>query len=296
MSQPTARAMWIGECLLKALLMEVSAWPKPGLVTPHSQGAHNDMDIWLFITSSSAIAPCFSACAHAGENHQGSLAELFTAIRAIGIQYENTLLRATQQVNTQRGILFSGAVLATAAGWLSGRGETLSYRALSHCVAELCRDLCRRDYAALAVRPARTHGEKLYAEFGITGVRGEAEHGFPLACHVGLPALHQALDKGLGWRESLIHTLLTLMAHCDDTTVLFRGGQQALAEMQQYARRLVAQGGMFNPAIERELDNFNSWCLDKWVSPGGSADLLALCLAMYFLCRQPQGDMTEGRI
>lgn len=45
MSQPTARAMWIGECLLKALLMEVSAWPKPGLVTPHSQGTHKDMDI-----------------------------------------------------------------------------------------------------------------------------------------------------------------------------------------------------------------------------------------------------------
>ena len=36
------------------------------------------------------------------------------------------------------------------------------------------------------------------------------------------------------------------MAHCDDTTVLFRGGQQALAEMKQYARRLVTQGGMFN--------------------------------------------------
>jgi hypothetical protein len=32
--------------------------------------------------------------------------ELFTTIRAIGIHYENTLLRATQQVNTQRGILF----------------------------------------------------------------------------------------------------------------------------------------------------------------------------------------------
>ncbi|MDU7765993.1 MAG: triphosphoribosyl-dephospho-CoA synthase, partial [Serratia marcescens] len=42
--------------------------------------------------------------------------------------------------------------------------------------------------------------------------------------------LHQALDNGLAWREALIHTLLTLMAHCDDTTVLFRGGQQALAE------------------------------------------------------------------
>lgn len=197
MSQPTARAMWIGECLLKALLMEVSAWPKPGLVTPHSQGAHKDMDIWLFITSSSAIAPCFSACAHAGENHQGSPWELFTKIRAIGIHYENTLLRATQQVNTQRGILFSGTVLATAAGWLSGRGETLSYNALSQCVAELCRDLCSRDFAALAERPAQTHGEKLYVGFGITGVRGEAEQGFPLVCQIGLPALHQALDNGL---------------------------------------------------------------------------------------------------
>ncbi|MCP6064146.1 triphosphoribosyl-dephospho-CoA synthase [Klebsiella pneumoniae] len=96
----------------------------------------------------------------------------------------------------------------------------------------------------------------------------------------------------MAWREALIHTLLTLMAHCDDTTVLFRGGQQALAEMKQYARRLVTQGGMFNPAIEQQLADFNSWCMDKWVSPGGSADLLALCLAMYFLCRQPQGDMT----
>ena len=110
--------------------------------------------------------------------------------------------------------------------------RTLSYHALSQCVAELCRDLCRRDFAALAERPAQTHGEKLYVGFGITGVRGEAEQGFPLVCQIGLPALHQALDNGLAWREALIHTLLTLMAHCDDTTVLFRGGQQALAEMK----------------------------------------------------------------
>ncbi|MFO5855164.1 triphosphoribosyl-dephospho-CoA synthase, partial [Klebsiella pneumoniae] len=69
-----------------------------------------------------AFAPSFTTWAHAGENHQGSPWELFTKIRAIGIHYENTLLRATQQVNTQRGILFSGTVLATAAGCVSGRG------------------------------------------------------------------------------------------------------------------------------------------------------------------------------
>ena len=78
-----------------------------------------------------------------------------------------------------------------------------SYNALSQCVAELCRDLCRRDFAALAERPAQTHGEKLYVGFGITGVRGEAEQGFPLVCQIGLPALHQALDNGLAGGKRL---------------------------------------------------------------------------------------------
>ncbi|WP_434661361.1 triphosphoribosyl-dephospho-CoA synthase [Klebsiella sp. MISC125] len=296
MNQPTVNAIRIGECLLKALLMEVCAWPKPGLVTPHSQGAHNDMDIWLFITSTSAIAPCFQACAQAGEYHQGSLADLFPKVRLIGIQYEATLLQSTRQVNTQRGILFAGAVLAAAAGWLKGQNQPLTRESLSQCVAGLCLDLCRNDFAALAHRSAQTHGEKLYLEFGVTGVRGEAEQGFPLVCHIGLPALHQALSLGFSWREALIHTLLALMACCDDTTVISRAGHHVLDEMKQRAQRLVNQGGMSHPGIEHELNEFNAWCLDKWVSPGGSADLLALSLAMYFLCHQSHEDPTKEEI
>lgn len=296
MGQPTVNTIRIGECLLKALLMEVCAWPKPGLVTPNSQGAHDDMDIWLFITSTSAIAPCFHACAQVGEYHQGSLADLFPKVRLIGIQYESRLLQSTHQVNTQRGILFAGAILSAAAGWLLGRGKPLSSESLSQCVAGICLDLCHNDFAALAHRSAQTHGEKLYLEFGITGVRGEAEQGFPLVCNIGLPALRQALSLGFGWREALIHTLLALMAHCDDTTVLSRAGHSALGEMKQRAQRLVCLGGMSHPGIEHELSEFNAWCLDKWVSPGGSADLLALSLAMYFLCYQQYEDPTKEEI
>lgn len=282
-----SNAQWIGECLLKAILMEVCAWPKPGLVTPLSQGAHTDMDIWLFITSSSTIAPCFTLCAIAGENHIGELTELFPVIRKIGIQYENKLLNATQQINTQRGILFSSALLAAVAGWLSAQNQPLTYCALSQNISTLCQNLCRNDFAQLNQRAAKTQGEKLYSEFGITGIRGEAEHGFPLVYNIALPALHQALAHQLSWRESLIHTLLALMACCEDTTVLSRGGQKALREMQSRAQRLVDQGGMLQPDIGKKLTDFNQWCVDNWISPGGCADLLALTLAMYFLC---QGD------
>ena len=77
------------------------------------------------------------------------------------------------------------------------------------------------------------------------------------------------------------------MACCEDTTVLSRGGQKALREMQSRAQRLVDQGGMLQPDIGKKLTDFNQWCVDNWISPGGCADLLALTLAMYFLC---QGD------
>lgn len=289
-------AQWIGECVLKAILMEACTWPKPGLVTPVSQGAHIDMDIWLFITSSVAIAPCFHACAQLGENHQGTPQKLFHAIRTTGVRYEQRLLQSTRQVNTQRGILFAGSLLAAAAGWLSGRQETLSYPALSRSVMALCHGLCRNDFAALAHRPPQTNGEKLHLEHGVTGVRGEAENGFPLVCAVGLPALHQALNAGLSWREALVHTLLALMAQCDDTTVLSRGGPAALAEMQRRAQRIITSGGMLSPDSESALNDFTAWCLEHWLSPGGSADSLALCLAMYFLCHSSDGEVIKEKI
>jgi triphosphoribosyl-dephospho-CoA synthase len=169
----------------------------------------------------------------------------------------------------------------------------LSYDSLSQSVTELCRDLCLNDFAALTHRTPQTHGEKLFVEFGIIGIRGETEQGFPLVRNVGLPALHFAISQGLGWRESLIHTLLSLMANCDDTTVLSRGKWKALNEMKRRAQELVELGGMFYPDIERALTDFNKWCMKKWLSPGGSADLLALCLAMYFLCNQASQKLSK---
>lgn len=289
-------AKWIGECVLKAILMEACTWPKPGLVTPISQGAHADMDIWLFMTSSTAIAPCFYRCAQLGEDHQGSPQSLLQALRVTGIHYEKRLLQSTNQVNTQRGILFAGSLLAAAAGRLHSRRDDMTYDTLSHSVKAICQDLCRRDFSALDLRPPQTYGEKLYLSHGITGVRGEAENGFPLVCNIGLPALHQALEAGLSWREALVDTLLSLMAQCDDTTVLSRGGFAALAEIKSRAGHLVALGGMRHPDIDKALGDFNAWCLAQWVSPGGSADLLALCLAMYFLCHPSDGEIIKETI
>ncbi|CNK04831.1 2-(5''-triphosphoribosyl)-3'-dephosphocoenzyme-A synthase [Yersinia frederiksenii] len=285
MASDDNNVLWIGEILLKSILMEVCSWPKPGLVTPISCGAHKDMDVWLFISSSAAIAPCFTACANAGKLHQGELSNLLPVVREIGQHYEAYLLSTTHQVNTQRGVLFSGSILAATVGWMTGKAIPLSYPLISQTVAELCQGLCARDFAQVQYKNTLTHGEKLYIKYGVTGIRGEAESGFSLVCNTGMPALHQALNDKLPWREALLHTLMALISRCEDTTVLARGGQNELQALQMRASSFMNAGGMFQAQALTRLDELNHWCIERNISPGGSADLLSLCLAMYFFCQ-----------
>ena len=54
----------------------------------------------------------------------------------------------------------------------------------------------------MTLENARTAGERLFAQHGITGVRGDAEAGFPLALQYGLPKLEEGLLAGLSANEA----------------------------------------------------------------------------------------------
>ncbi len=62
--------------------------------------------------------------------------------------------------------------------------------------------LVRRDYQHLTPETARTAGEVLYLRHGVTGVRGQAEAGFPAVREVGLPVLEESLRQGLSWNDA----------------------------------------------------------------------------------------------
>ena len=63
--------------------------------------------------------------------------------------------------------------------------------------------LVRRDYQHLTPETARTAGEVLYLRHGVTGVRGQAEAGFPAVREVGLPVLEESLRQGLSWNDAV---------------------------------------------------------------------------------------------
>lgn len=83
-------------CACRALLYEVSVTPKPGLVDRHNAGSHTDMDFFSFLDSAAALTPHLRDMFRTGwDLARENIARLFGALRLVGLQAEDAMLRAT---------------------------------------------------------------------------------------------------------------------------------------------------------------------------------------------------------
>lgn len=283
--QIETEAWRIGEAMVKSILLEVSSYPKPGLVSSISMGSHQDMNIITFMVGSASIAPAFYLCAQAGRDHIGHPSLLLTDLRSIGITFENRLLESTKGVNTQRGILFAGGILCGAAGYLSRESPDLDTDSLFETVAAVTCGLVERELQALHKKGKEklTSGEKLFLKYQARGIRGEVEAGFPSVRQAGLPAFKEAISGGLDLNFCLVHTLLSLMSCVEDTTILWRKGPEELLALQKRAREILSAGSVFSKVGLQEISKMDRELIALNLSPGGSADLVAITAAVYFM-------------
>lgn len=289
LSRQIEQEAWrIGEAVVKGILLEVSSYPKPGLVSSISMGSHKDMNILTFMVGSASIAPAFYLCAQAGREHGGELPDLLPVLRRIGIPFENRLLESTKGVNTQRGILFAGGMLCGAAGYLSCQSPELTAVELFETVAAMTGGLVQRELEELhnKTKGKLTAGEELYLKYQAQGIRGEVEAGFPSVRQAGLPALKEALAHGLDLNYCLVHTLLSLMSCVEDTTILWRKGPQELMMVKKWAREILARGSVFSGNGLKEIYDMDQELIARNISPGGCADLVAITAAVYLLTHQ----------
>ena len=270
----------VSQYLSQAILLEVATHPKPGLVTRLSNGAHKDMSIFTFMMSSAVLGKAFSDLQEIGQGHRGSLAELFDKLRNYGVAAEKELLRVTKGVNTQRGILFAGGIVSAAAGYAMNMG--FNKEALIPLIREMTAGLVEGELQNIN-HAAMTAGEKLYHKYGITGIRGEVERGFPSVTNYGLPALSEACAKGVTLNDALVQTLLTLMTVVEDSNVIWRTDYETLLEVQRIAKDVLRKGGVFTKDGKMAIAETESYFLQRRISPGGSADLLSVTIALYLL-------------
>ena len=109
-ARATAKMLTFAEielCIKTSILGEVYTTPKPGLVDCHDTGAHRDMNVHTFERSAEAITPYLAKMFFDGYFWKNSLQNLFPRIRKTGIFAEKAMFRATDQVNTHKGLIFA---------------------------------------------------------------------------------------------------------------------------------------------------------------------------------------------
>lgn len=262
-----------------ALSKEVSTTPKPGLVDGNNSGSHKDMDLRHFFASSNALRPYFCRFAETGFlTRDLSPEETLQKLRPIGMEAEAAMLKATRGVNTHKGAIFSLGLLCAAAGRLSPE-LWQPERLLAECGA-MAQGIVSRELGNITEETAKTFGEKLFAAYGITGIRGQAEAGFPAVLQTGLPILQAGLKQGLSLNDAGACTLLHLLAVTDDTSLIHRCDRDTQLQIQKKLTSLLADTPYPSMDTIKELDKE---FIEKNLSPGGSADLLALTYFLHFL-------------
>ena len=258
---------------VKALLWEVFTTPKPGLVDRNNRGSHKDMDLMTFLASTYALGPYFEEAVIIGrQTRHLPPQQTFDALRQAGIRAEQEMLRATGGVNTHKGAIFTLGILCGALG------RTNSFR--PEDILSICADMTAGITHELDDPMLETVGARLYRKHKITGIRGQAEKGFPAVLQVGLPRLVQGLSQGLSLNDAGCAALLWLMTVIEDTNLIARGGFENWQTVLEDVRRILV--GTPFPDIS-QLSQLDKAFIQKNLSPGGSADLLALTYFLYFL-------------
>jgi triphosphoribosyl-dephospho-CoA synthase len=231
--------------------------------------------------SATAIEPYFTQMARVslGTEPSQSIRE---RLALIGRQAERAMLDATGGSNSHKGAIWALGLLVAASAMHDNDAVTPSTVATTAKVIASFEDR--------ATPRLVSHGDAMAKRYGVAGARGEALRGFPHVVAVGLPTLCRKRRSGVTEQVARLDALLSIMSSLDDTCLLYRGGQTALAAAKEGAAAVEAAGGAGTTLGREQLWQLDRRLLELNASPGGSADLLAAALFLDALERR-QNDV-----
>jgi triphosphoribosyl-dephospho-CoA synthase len=253
----------------EALVAEAELTPKPGLVDRRGNGAHTDLSLGIMRRSALAIEPHFQRMATVSIAAQPSQS-LREELALIGRQAERAMLEATSGSNAHKGAIWALGLLVSASA-IRDNGD-----ARSCAIATTAKEIA--SFEDRAIPRLVSHGDAVARRYGVVGARGEALCGFPHVIGVALPTLRRKRQDGATEEVARLDALLSIMSRLDDTCLLYRGGETALAAAKDGAAAVEAVGGVGTARGRQLLWTLDRRLLELNASPGGSADLLAAAL------------------
>lgn len=169
--------------------------------------------------------------------------------------------------------------------------------------------ILERDFEEMEKREPRSHGEKLYHKYGEKGIRGQAMEGFPIIRDIGIPSMRRFMNisndmklrseiaKAAALRADLlegegsmrdehfenavnISTLIAIMSRLNDTNVLTRSSYEEMKWLKKESKKIEKLGAAFSEEGLSAIEELNVKCIEKNISPGGAADILAVTILL----------------
>ena len=277
---PTTVPYIVAHMATRALKAELNTTPKPGLVDSHDSGAHRDMDHALMMRSIRAMHPYFVRLAILG--YDSPQLPAHNDIVRIGIEAEKAMFNSTGDVNTYKGALFSMGLAVTAATYIIGRGEVAT---TTHGKEYVPNNLLSTTIIQLAngfPDTSGTHGSraKQLAQAGgkLKSALDNAREGYSQLFGEWLP-FYETRIKG---DDSYVKhkTLLRIMCDLDDTNIVYRTDYDTMLQVKTEARHLLEDFS------EAGIEDMNRDFVSRNISPGGSADMLALVVFLFGITRK----------
>ncbi|PID04233.1 triphosphoribosyl-dephospho-CoA synthase MdcB [Sporosarcina sp. P2] len=269
----------IADEAVAALFEEVELTPKPGLVDLHNNGSHVDLNHSLMCESALSLHETFYniALLHYGETPTTRLREQFGEIGRTG---EQLMFTVTNDVNTHKGAIWSIGLICAA---IARRKGNISFPQVLEDAAELAKLPDRM------IPNQPTNGLNVKKKYGMPGAREEAQYGFPHIRKYSYPTYEKARFNH-NTLEAKLLTLLALISNLNDTCLVHRGGLDALEFAKTEAENIMKNFSI--EAVERLDREFQQ----SWISPGGSADLLATTFFISNWITKQQRRFSYGEV
>lgn len=241
------------DAFLTAVDLELSRKRGYGCVTYKSSGSHSDMDYTTFIKSSEAIVATLKTV-------QEQDLHDFKNLREFGIKAEENMFKATEGINTHKGMIFLLLFLYMA--WL----KEFDFKDWSKEIIDFSKDLVF-DYTK-PKNSALLHSE------GINDIRQ-----LPLSGYELIFELVDLIEKNTDTFDD-DRTTLYLISKIDDTTTIKRSSISKLKKLQAISNEI------YQNYDEKKASRLDEYYINNNISSGGVADLVTITNLLLILRRE----------
>ena len=95
--------------------------------------------------------------------------------------------------------------------------------------------------------------------------------------------MQEAFFRNASLNDALLHTLLSLMTVVEDSNIIWRTDVKTAEAVKQRAVEILDCGSVFTECGKNLIVRTEKDFVNRRISPGGSADLLSVTIALYLL-------------